>query len=235
MFISEARVGSYVKFGHYPQNDGDTPEPIEWQVLETDGKTALVISRYGLDCKQFHHNNDDIRWDGCDLRVWLNSEFLNRAFSPYEQKQIAVSKIYTGDNPDSGISGCGETQDKLFCLSIEEAWRYFGNIKENYGCAGKWYSKALNEEWWMNRERTCKPTAYAVLNGAVQSTNEYFKDKLKGQAKEWWFDNCWFWLRSPGSYYDYAAGVGDFGAVSCHGDRIANNGNAVRPALRIML
>lgn len=235
MFICDARIGSFVKFGSYPQNNGNTLEPIEWLVLENDGKAALVLSRYGLDCKPFHHKNEDIRWDGCDLRQWLNSDFLNSAFNADEQKQITSSKIYTGDNPESGVSGSGETDDKIFCLSIEEAWKYFGGVKENYGCTGKWYSKAIDEEWWANRERSCKPTTYAVSKGVIQSKNDFYKDQIKGQAEEWWFDNSWFWLRSPGSYTDYAAGVGDFGAVSCHGDRVANSGNAVRPALRIML
>ena len=55
-------VGQYVKFGRYPQNDGDTLEPIEWLVLENNGDSALLLSRYALDCQQFHHDDYCVSW-----------------------------------------------------------------------------------------------------------------------------------------------------------------------------
>lgn len=140
----EAQVGAYVEFGNYPQNNGDTPEPIEWLVLENDGKTALLISRYGLDCKQFHHKNTSISWRECDLRKWLNSDFLKCAFTAEERQHIAESKINTGKNPETGTPGCGETKDKVFCLSIEEVNKYLKT----------------------DEEKKCLPTAYAVSHEA---------------------------------------------------------------------
>ena len=143
------QVGSYVTFGRYPQNNGDKPEPIEWQVLENDGKTVLLLAKYGLDCQPFHHEWVDVGWDNCDLRKWLNREFFNKAFNADEQKQIADSRIYTGNNPDYGTSGCGETQDKVFCLSIEEANKYFAS----------------------DNARKCQPTAYAVSRNAYKDSD----------------------------------------------------------------
>ena len=113
-------------------------------VLDNDGKTALVVSKYGLDCKKFHHKRTSISWRDCDLRKWLNGEFLNRAFSSEERKQIAESAINTADNLEYGTKGCGETHDKVFCLSIEEVNKYF-------------VSKDA---------RKCQPTSYAVEQGA---------------------------------------------------------------------
>ncbi len=149
MLFGEARVGSYVKLGRYPQNNGNTFEPIEWQVLENDGKTALVVSRYGLDCKQFDSSRNN--WRDCDLRKWLNGEFLQTAFSAEEQGQIALSKIYTVNNPNFGTSGCGETEDKVFCLSIDEANKYFAS----------------------DNARKCQPTSYAVSRNAGKSSDGY--------------------------------------------------------------
>lgn len=44
---------------------------------------------------------------------------------------------------------------------------------------------------------------------------------------------CWWWLRSPGLYSDYAACVNDFGDVNYNGDYVYNVISAIRPALRI--
>ena len=132
--------GNYVTFGRFPQNNSNIPEPIEWLVLDNDGARAFLVSKFGLDCKRFHDNVSDIGWDECDLRKWLNDDFLNQAFTFDEQRRIAVSNIYTGDNLEYGTKGCGETFDQVFCLSIEEAYEYFAS----------------------NDERKCQPTIYAV-------------------------------------------------------------------------
>lgn len=82
--FSAVKVGGYVKFGSYPQNNGDIKEPIEWLVLEVNGNKALLISSYGLDCKEYHHEFEFITWENCDLRKWLNGEFFRRAFTVAE-------------------------------------------------------------------------------------------------------------------------------------------------------
>lgn len=132
-------VGSYVKFGHFPQH-GKNPEPIEWQVLDSDGKTALAVAKLALDCQPFHHEFAYISWRDCDLRHWLNGEFLSSAFCAEEQERIAESLVNTGDNPQYGTSGCGETIDKVFCLSADEAVKHFAS----------------------GDTRRCEPTPYAV-------------------------------------------------------------------------
>lgn len=137
---SSCEMGQFVTFGRYPQNNGDTPDPIEWLVLDKDDDTALLISRFCIDCKPFHPKPVAILWSDCDLRKWLNDDFLNQAFTFDEQRRIAVSNIYTGDNLEYGTKGCGETFDQVFCLSIEEAYEYFAS----------------------NDERKCQPTIYAV-------------------------------------------------------------------------
>ena len=69
--IAEAEIGSYVFFGSYEQ-DNDTSngkEDIEWIVLAKEGNKALVISKYALDCKQYHPSMSDITWETCSLRT----------------------------------------------------------------------------------------------------------------------------------------------------------------------
>ena len=119
-------------------------EPIEWLVLEVRGNEALLISRYGLDCRQYHHKYVDMTWENCDLRKWLNHDFLKAAFSPEESARIKVSELRNDDNPRHGTGGGNSTKDRVFCLSIAEAERYFRD----------------------NKERQCQPTEYARNQGA---------------------------------------------------------------------
>ena len=121
----EYNKGSCVEFGRYPQNSINNPEPIEWLVLDNDGHTALLVSKYGLDCKPFHKEYKGVSWYSCDLRKWLNSVFLETAFNDIEKQHIAYNTILTEDNPAWGTKGCGPSRDKLFCLSIDEVNKFF--------------------------------------------------------------------------------------------------------------
>ncbi len=141
--------GSYVKFGRYPQNDSQTPEPIEWQVLENDGKSALLVSKYCLDSKPFNNDFRPVSWRECDLRKWLNGPFLGKAFTRAEQASILESVVFTGDNEAYNTPGCGETRDKVFCLSISEANKFFAS----------------------DEARMRKPTRYADSSLIVKFTN----------------------------------------------------------------
>ncbi len=140
------KKGAIIRFGHYPQNSDNRKSPIEWLVLHVKEKEVLLISRYALDCKQYHHGytSTSITWENCDLRKWLNGDFIKSAFSEEEAERILVSDIKNGDNPQHHTKGGNNTKDRVFCLSISEAKQYFGN----------------------DESRKCKPTAYARQQGA---------------------------------------------------------------------
>ena len=144
------KKGDYVKFGSYPQED-QAPTPIEWLVLEAKGNEALLISRYGLDCRKYHGSNSSITWEQCDLRKWLNNDFLKAAFSAVEQKRILVSHLENENNTKYGTSGGNPTDDRIFCLSLTEAERYFKN----------------------DGDRQCRPTALAKAHGACCTDGGY--------------------------------------------------------------
>ena len=136
-----------LKFGSYPQNSASIKEPIEWLVLEVNGKEALLISRYGLDCKRYHHELTDMTWEHCDLREWLNNDFLKMAFSNEERQRIKLSELVNDDNHEYHTRGGHNTRDHVFCLSLAEAERYFKN----------------------DSERKCQPAALAKAHGVYSS------------------------------------------------------------------
>ncbi len=144
------KKGSYVKFGSYPQEDL-APAPIEWLVLEAKGNEALLISRYAIDCRRYHESESSTTWEQCYLRTWLNNEFLKAAFSAEEQKRIKVTHLENANNPQHGTPGGNSTDDRIFCLSLAEAKRYFNN----------------------DGDRKCRPTALAKAHGAGCSDDGY--------------------------------------------------------------
>ncbi len=211
-------AGSYVTFGTYPQTESGTDNtPIEWLVLEYDAKNnrALVISRYGLDTQPYNTKSTDTTWEKSSMRSWLNSTFMDKAFSTKEQSAIVQVKV---DNSKSqgysgwSTSGGNNTQDKIFLLSYAEANKYFG--VQHYSVEG---SKN-------NTESRVTPTAYAKKQGAY--TNDSYKT-TEGSAAGWW------WLRSPGNYHYYAARVDTYGSLSCIS--VSYVSGCVRPALWINL
>lgn len=197
--LKTAKVGDYVFFGAYEQdnNTSNGQEYIEWLVLEVKGGKALVISKYALDCQQYNTSYTNVTWETCTLRKWLNNDFINAAFSADERTMIPTVTVSADKNPDYSTNPGNATQDQVFLLSITEVNKYFSS----------------------DSARQCKPTDYAVANGAWESDS----------------GNCWWWLRSPGSHPIRAAYVGSFGDIRENGHRVHKDDRAVRPALWIDL
>lgn len=144
--VETYKPGDIITFGHY-EADGDSSngkEAIEWQVLECDGKRAKLISVWGLEAKKFNdYEADNVTWEICTLRNWLNEAFLNTAFTSEEQAQLEEVHVRSGVFP--GTITC----DKVWLLSIPEVKKYFKD--EN--------------------ARLCYPTQHAIKNGAVTQPN----------------------------------------------------------------
>ena len=189
------KKGGYIMFGSYPQNHGSLNEPIEWLVLEVQGNEALIISRYGIDCKQYHRGGSTT-WQDCVLRNWLNDDFLNKAFTEHEQKRIKLSEVINEDRPDVGTSGGDNTQDRLFCLSIGEAELYFKN-KYKRQCLSTEYARkqasCLGDsnnlcEWWLRSPGRQQNHAAKVRNfGAVNGSNNVLNQNTAVRPALWLF------------------------------------------------
>ena len=118
-------------------------KPIEWLILDEKENEALLVSKHVIDCGHYHDGYDTVTWETCSLRKWLNTHFLEAAFTEEERARILETELRNDDNPINGKTGGNNTRDKVFLLSLEEAKRYFPN----------------------NEARRCKPTAYAAANG----------------------------------------------------------------------
>lgn len=121
----------YFTFGAYDMIDGrgnydGVKETLEWKVLDydEDGGKVLLISRYAVDKKTYNSTLEDITWEECTLRSWLNEDFLYNAFNSSQQKLIIKSEIKNSDKNSYGISGGNDTKDRVFLLSYDEAKKY---------------------------------------------------------------------------------------------------------------
>ena len=212
--VKPVSVGDIVTFGTYPQTaEGTDQTPIEWIVLDIDeaNHKAFLLSRYGLEAKSYNAKRGDVTWETCSLRAWLNSDFLNKAFSAEEQSAILTTEVdnsagqgYSGWSTDGGSN----TQDKIFLLSYAEANRYLSVTFEDSN----------------NTLSRVAPTDYAIKNGAWSSRGYKTED---GKPAGWW------WLRSPG-YYQYDAALVRRGG-SLNGNSVDCGDGVVRPALWVDL
>ena len=204
--LSSVRKGDIIRYGKYYQDTDGQKSPIEWLVLDVKEKEVLLISRYALDCKEYH-SGEATTWENCDLRKWLNGDFIKSAFSEEEAERILVSDIKNDDNPQHHTKGGNNTKDRVFCLSISEAKQYFGNYKS----------------------RKCKMTAYARQRGAYVSNDccyWWLRSPYNTGSK--------FGCSLLDRFQRDAAFVGTDGALILNIHGVSLDSLAVRPALRII-
>jgi len=153
-FAEEAKCGDTFLFGEYEQ-DGNLengPEPIEWIVLQNKLGKIYAMSKYGLDCKPYHHTKEAVTWENCSLREWLNGEFYEITFTPDEKELIADTTLINSDNPYYYIDGGNNTVDKVFLISYNEVSLYSA------------------ECGYVFEHDLCMPTAYAENQGVYVDT-----------------------------------------------------------------
>ena len=198
-------------FGRYPQTStGKDMTPIEWIVLDRQGDKALLISKYGLDCMPYNNVREDITWENCSLRGWLNKEFLKKAFNDAEQEVIEETMVKNSDiqgYSEWKTSGGINTHDRIFLLSYAEAKKYF-NVK------------FMDE----NIKSRVAPTAYSKKRKAWTKSGNKTEDDVEA---------AWWWLRSPGSKQSDTAFVDSSGSLkNNHAD---SPHGCIRPVLWINL
>ena len=204
-----------VYFGKYYISDENTKEPIKWRVLSLSGSDAFLITDKSVDCKMYNSVNDDVTWETCSLRSWLNGSFYNAAFGSKEK-----SAIITVDVKSVTYDGYVNTKDNVYLLSCAEAEKASFGFTDN------------------DDTRISKNTEYATSLGAY--TYEY-DDSISwsssSEGKKYNGSGYW-WLRDSncdGGYYNYASYVWKDGNVDERGYRIDDSTNAVRPCLHIDL
>jgi len=206
-------------------------------VLERKGDTVLIITERLLRNRHWHEKMEDISWEKCTLRAYLNGEFYN-SFGPSDQSRIVEVTNETPNTRGPGyvISGGNPTKDKVFLLSLDEVLRYFGD------------STAAFKEWFKTYEAVILkkipvPKGFstssdfsdkndklrvAILPSSAEGLTD--KQKAKGDIPYAW------WIRSRGSGKDGYCAAAVFGSGKIYNSGYTIKGvlagnAAVRPAL----
>ncbi|MDE6635512.1 MAG: hypothetical protein K2K09_02765, partial [Lachnospiraceae bacterium] len=201
-----------IKFGSYYQDAEVQPEPIKWRVLSVDGDDAFLLADQILDAKPYNEKQEDVTWETCTLREWLNKNFYNEAFNDEEKKAVIETVVVNENNPVCNTEGGNDTKDKVYLLSIAEA------SDATYG-----FDTEFTELTESSKTRRAKNTDIAKVNNVWSSTY----DGTVGVG--------YWWLRSVGClsnnalYVDYDGCGNDFGYSVNYGKF------GVRPALHINL
>lgn len=165
-------------------------EPIKWENISNsynNTENTLFISKdiivggvyyyqdnanRTIDEKTIYPNN----YEKSEVREYINSNFLNTAFSLNQKNQIQTTLVkndVTNSRDQSGYFteatqySCDDTSDKVFMLSARELYSTTYGFTSSIGALDK---------------RAKKVTDYAVANGA-------YKDESSGNGK--------WWTRSP--------------------------------------
>jgi hypothetical protein len=101
----------------------------EWRVLDISDNQALLLCETAIELRNYHNENDeDITWEDCDLRKYLNRDFL-LSFNREERNRIVTVWNDNKDNEKFETNGGLYTYDKIFLLSIEEVIKYLDDSK----------------------------------------------------------------------------------------------------------
>lgn len=209
-------IGDHILFGNYPQTstpgtDTFDPEPIEWRVLDVQDGNALIISEYLLDTTVYYFDIADTTWETSSLRSWLNEKFYDAAFSNNEKECIQTVKNTNPDNPLYGTPGGNDTEDKVFCLSLEEAQLYFKDADD----------------------RMAAPTEYAIKQGATVNDSSALEN---GMNTGWWWLRSPASSSNRAADVDCYGNIDtEINADGVDGDMVFAEGNCVRPVIMISL
>ncbi len=203
--LKKMGVSKNLKFGKYMQ-DG-SPDSIEWRILDIVEDRALLISEYAIDCKPYNDLEQEVTWENCTLRKWLNEDFFNAAFNDEEKKMIPEVTVPADKNPvyirvDAGNA----TTDRVFLLSIKEMKKYFPN------------------------DRVCVPTPYAIANGV---DNHPYESDFRGCC-HWWLRSPGESQRSAAAVFYMGCALFDHGRKA-YVKKVGEKDVGVCPALWINL
>jgi len=161
------RAGDVVAFGRYPQSiPVRKNEEILWQVLDTVGNCALLLSANCLDTCPYQGKVNQEPFSASSLRKWLAKDFMSYAFNAAERSAILPVSLENGRT------------EQLLILSRDELACYLtpGNrmvcapsafaVKHLPRAVGK---AMTNARWWLRRKDPAGGFEIVDENGQVSA------------------------------------------------------------------
>ncbi len=114
----------YVAFGSYPYEKDGTVRPILWRMLRQEGGRVYLLSEYLIEVSRLHSVAFGYPgWDKADLNLWLNGEFIDKAFTPAEAAALT-------EEPELGrvsLPSDADIKDKALGFDSDQSRRAIGS------------------------------------------------------------------------------------------------------------
>ena len=153
-------------FGRYPGTENGENRAILWRVVKKKGNNWLLVSFYALDVLPVDKDQNSDFHD-TSLYKWLNSDFLNQAFSPEEQSHITSS---------------------VDILELSEFSNYYRDVPEGEDFFYSDYARHIdkkNDAVWLSTPSDKKNEYYVVDGGKIKTLNSA---KSAGVCPAIWID-----------------------------------------------
>ena len=153
----------------------------EWLILEERGGKALLLMRDALETRPYHAAMDDITWEGCALRQWLNDSFYN-SLPEADRARVAETAVINSGNTKYGTQAGKDTRDRVFLLSLAEAGLYFPDDASRVARSG-----GSAKFWWL-RSPGMEPALAAVVtaDGVVGFAGSAVQTDTRGVRPAMW-------------------------------------------------
>lgn len=115
ILLNEARKGDVVAFGRQ-----------KWIVLDKNKKdsSVCIMKLDGENKLLYHPREEKVSWETCELRTFLNTDYLQKHFTPSEQSIILTTDVPVAENAAYPVNAGNATSDKIFILSSREVNKY---------------------------------------------------------------------------------------------------------------
>ena len=181
--LSNPKIGECIKLGAYEQDNDLTngKEDIEWLVLDIKDNRLLVISKYALEYKTY--NSEWCTWEESFLRMWLNNQFIETAFSNVEVDVIPLVLVEADKNANWDDDPGNPTYDQLFLLGYTEVIRYFQSESErickltDYVLSYEnyyWFVDGYGS-WYLRSPGDYRNVAFVTEDGDIHYTEAYYE------------------------------------------------------------
>ena len=194
-----------ILFGRYQQHTDVEPSAIEWIILDETDDAYLLLSRFVLDASRFGSMIDPCYWYNSDIRLYLNTTFLDESFSADERSHIVKTKIIAETNSVYPNSKIGKsTEDCIFLLSSSEVEKYLTDriayatqYAANKPVHGMWFGVAKNgngtTHWWLRSVGITEYyAAFVAPNGTICTCGELVYAPHYGVRPALWVDKSFF-------------------------------------------
>ena len=162
--LKSAAVGDRVLWGRFETDPGHFgKERLHWIVIDKGEDYISLLSEKGISGGVYHHKHQDISWENCDLRKYLNSDVFTGMFSKYEAADVIpqnndMLSLLTVEEAESVFAS-----DKERELAITEKAKQDGTNINVMSYHNYWGMKGYSSSWWWLRGENGRSDIYAPI------------------------------------------------------------------------